>query len=62
MCFIPARKGSEIKNKNIINLSGHPMIAHTIDVAVQSKNLLIFCITDLENIKISQYYGCDHFL
>ena len=43
VAFIPARKGSKrLKNKNIINLSGHPMIAHTIDVAVQSKNLVTY--------------------
>ena len=64
LAFIPARKGSKrLKNKNIINLSGHPLIAHTIDIAVRSKKFsYIFCITDSKKYqKISQYYGCDHF-
>ena len=64
LAFIPARKGSKrLKNKNIINLSGHPLIAHTIDIAVRSKKFsYIFCITDSKKyLKISQHYGCDHF-
>ena len=48
IAFIPARKGSKrLKNKNILNLAGHPLIAYTIDVAIKSKKFdYIFCITD----------------
>ena len=41
--IIPARKGSKgIKNKNIINFRGKPLIQHTFDVAKKIK-ILIFC-------------------
>ena len=40
ICIIPARSGSKrLKNKNIINFFGKPMIAHVIDIA---KNLNFF--------------------
>lgn len=64
VAFIPARKGSvRLKNKNIINLAGHPLIAYTIDVAVRSKKFnYIFCITDSKKYqRISNYYGCNFF-
>jgi len=35
---IPARSGSKaIKNKNIVDINGHPLIAHSIVVALKSK-------------------------
>ena len=38
LCIIPARKGSKgIKNKNIINFRGKPLIQHTFDVAKKIK-------------------------
>ena len=38
ICIIPARSGSvRIKNKNIINFYGKPIIAHVIDIAQRSK-------------------------
>lgn len=62
IALIPARSGSErIKNKNIINFFGHPLIAYTIVAAIKS-NLFdkIFVSTDSERYaKISQKYGAD---
>ena len=38
ICIIPARSGSKrLKNKNIINFFGKPMVAHVIDIAKKSK-------------------------
>ena len=38
VCIIPARSGSKgIKDKNILNLGGHPLIAWSITTAKQSK-------------------------
>ena len=38
MAFIPARSGSKsIKDKNIKELNKHPLIAHSIMAALQSK-------------------------
>ncbi len=64
IAFIPARKGSKrLKNKNILNLAGHPLIAYTIDVAIKSKKFdYIFCITDSKKYqKIAEQYGCNYF-
>ena len=37
LALIPARQGSErIKNKNIIKIYNHPLIAYTINVAKES--------------------------
>ncbi len=39
LCIIPARKGSKgIKNKNIVNFRGKPLIQHTFDIAKKIKN------------------------
>ena len=64
IAFIPARQGSvRLKNKNIINLGGHPLMAYTINVALKSKKFkFVFCITDSKKYqKISEYYGCNNF-
>ncbi len=60
LCLIPARGNSKrIKNKNIKNLKGHPLIAYTIDVALESKLFHeIVCVTDKSEYKqIAEYYG-----
>ena len=46
--FIPARKNSKrIKNKNIYNLNGHPLLAYTVENAIKSNCFKkIYCITD----------------
>ena len=50
--FIFARGGSkEIKNKNIINIRGKPLIKYTIDFARKLKIKNIFISTDCKKIK-----------
>jgi CMP-N,N'-diacetyllegionaminic acid synthase len=60
VALIPARSGSErILNKNIKNLNGKPLIAHTIDTALKSGSFdKVVCATDsLEYAKIAESYG-----
>ncbi len=62
LAIIPARGGSQgIKNKNIRNFSGQPLISHTIKVAKKSKfiNRLVVSTNDLEIAKISKKYGAE---
>ena len=62
ICIIPARKNSKrIKNKNIINFMGKPMIAHVINLAKKS-NLFsrIIVSTDcLKIAKIAKIFGAE---
>jgi CMP-N,N'-diacetyllegionaminic acid synthase len=53
IAIIPARGGSKgIKNKNLRNLAGKPLIKHSIDYAKQSKYIdKIIVSTDSENIR-----------
>ena len=53
LAFIPARGGSKgIKNKNIIDVNGQPLIHYTIKAALNSKYIdKIFVSTDSEKIK-----------
>lgn len=58
--FIPARAGSKrIPNKNLVNLSGHPLIAYTIYCSLQSKIFdEVIVSTDSQEIAIvAQEYG-----
>jgi CMP-N,N'-diacetyllegionaminic acid synthase len=62
LCIIPARAGSKgILNKNIINIGGHPLIAHSIKTAKQSKYISRTIVStdsnEIRNIAIS--YGAD---
>ena len=52
LALIPARGGSKgIKNKNIISVSGKPLIAYTIDAAKASKYIdYVYVSTDSEKI------------
>ena len=62
IAVIPARGGSVgIKNKNIKNLNGHPLIAYTIEAAKKSKFIKkIYVSTDNKKIaKISKKYGSE---
>lgn len=62
LALIPARGGSKgIKNKNIVDLCGKPLIAYTIEAAKKSAYIdKIIVSTDSEDIKrISQEYGAD---
>lgn len=60
LAFIPARAGSKgVKNKNIKELAGKPLIAYTIEEAIKS-NLFedIIVSTDSEEIAdIARHYG-----
>ncbi len=53
LCIIPAREGSKgIKNKNIINLFGKPLIQHTFNIAKKIKSEFdILVSTDSKKIK-----------
>ena len=58
--LIPARGGSKgIKNKNIIDLNGKPLISYTIDQALSSKYIdEVYISSDSNQIKeISQKHG-----
>ena len=60
LAFIPARAGSKgIKDKNIINLAGKPLIFYTIDAAKKSKYIdKVIVSTDSEKIaNICKDYG-----
>ena len=62
--FIPARSGSKsIKNKNIINLNGKPLIAHSIEHAQKLKQVkkIIFSSDSKKYISIAKKYGCKDF-
>jgi N-acylneuraminate cytidylyltransferase len=64
IAFIPARCGSKrVKNKNIANLNGHPLLAYSINIALKSGIYSkIYCITDSKKYKdISIYYGANDF-
>lgn len=53
LTIIPARAGSKgIKNKNIINLNGKPLIQYSLDIAKKISNISDICIsTDSKKIK-----------
>jgi CMP-N,N'-diacetyllegionaminic acid synthase len=60
LAIIPARGGSKgIPNKNVMNISGKPLIAYTIDAGKKSKYIdEIIVSTDSEVIKtIAEKYG-----
>ena len=60
--FIFARSGSKgVKNKNIINFNGKPLIGHAIDVCKKSKYIeKVVVSTDSEEIaEISKSYGAE---
>ena len=62
MAIIPARGGSKgLPGKNIKNLGGKPLIAHTIEVARSSKYLdrIIVTTDDQEIRKVALEYGAE---
>jgi len=64
LCTICARGGSKgVKNKNIKNINGKPLIAYTIEQAIQSNMFEHIVIsTDSDDIaKISEEYGAEVF-
>jgi len=60
IAIIPARKGSlRVPNKNIRNLDGHPLIAYSIQSAINSKifqSIIVASDSDLI-CEIGNYYG-----
>ena len=62
IAIIPARGGSKgIEKKNIVNLAGKPLIAHTIEEALKSKKIdkIIVSTEDDEIAKISRNLGVE---
>src|SRR3989338_7922686 len=62
LAYIPARSGSkEIKDKNIIDLGGKPLIAHTIEAAKRSKyvDMVIVSTDSSEYAAISRKWGAE---
>lgn len=62
ICFIAARGGSKgVKKKNTRIIDGKPLIAHTIEKAIQSKIFqhVIVSSEDSEIISISKKFGAD---
>ena len=60
--MIPARGGSKgIKNKNLYDLSGKPLISYTIEAAKKSKLITDFIVStdSLEIKKVSEEYGAE---
>ena len=54
LAVIPARGGSKgIKNKNIVNIGGSPLIQYTIDAALKSK-MLSDCIVSTDSDEITK--------
>ncbi len=62
IAFIPARSGSKrVVNKNIRKLGAHPLLAYSIEAAIQSKIFdAIICATDNEEYaQIARHYGAE---
>jgi len=62
IAFIPARSGSKrVKNKNILPLGGHPMLAYTIRAAIDSGVFdAVICATDSElYADVARHYGAE---
>ena len=60
ICIIPARGGSKgLKNKNIKNVDGHPLIAYVITLAIKAKIFdTVLVSTDNKKIaQVSKKYG-----
>ena len=60
LCAIPARGGSKrLPRKNVRNLAGKPMIAHTIEIARQSGifDAVYVCTDDREIADVAHSYG-----
>ena len=65
LCLIPARSGSKgLKNKNIVPLRGKPLMAYTIEAAIDSKLFdRVIVSTDSEEYgKIAMEYGAEFLL
>jgi CMP-N,N'-diacetyllegionaminic acid synthase len=62
VALIPARSGSKrVPDKNIYDLSGHPMIAYTISCAVESQvyDAVVCCTDSALYADIARHYGAE---
>ncbi|WP_441280335.1 acylneuraminate cytidylyltransferase family protein [Tardiphaga sp. 862_B3_N1_1] len=62
IAFIPARSGSKrVRNKNILPLGGHPILAYSIRSAIDSGVFdSVICATDSEEYaNVARYYGAE---
>ena len=62
IALIPSRSGSKrIKNKNIRNFCGHPLMAYTIEAAIKSKVFddIIIATDSKKYAEIAKYYGAE---
>jgi len=62
ICIIPARGGSKgVPRKNVINVAGKPLIAHSIDHGIKSSyvNRIVVSTDDLEICEVSERYGAE---
>ena len=62
VALIPARSGSKrIKDKNIIKINGHPLLAYTIKVAINCKLFnRVVCVTDSKKYaQFAKKYGAE---
>lgn len=62
VAFIPARSGSKrVPNKNIKPLAGHPMLAYTVGVAIDSGVFdAVICATDSQlYADVASHYGAE---
>lgn len=62
LAIIPARGGSKgVPRKNIRQIGGKPLIAHTIDAAKASKYIdrMILSSDDIEICEVALQYGCE---
>lgn len=62
LAIIPARGGSKrLPRKNVLDLAGKPLIAWTIEAALQSKYLqrVVVSTDDAEIAQVAQQYGAD---
>ena len=62
ICIIAAREGSKrIKNKNIVNFFGKPLISYPIRVAIQSKlfEKVVVSTDSIKIAKIAKKYGAE---
>ena len=66
IAIIPARSGSKgLKDKNVKEMNGKPLIAYTIEAAIKSNSFdIVFVSTDSRKYaEISKRFGADaHFL
>jgi pseudaminic acid cytidylyltransferase len=62
ICIIPARANSKrIKNKNILNFYGKPLISYAIDIAKKSKlfSRIVVSTDSIKIAKIAEKYGAE---